>query len=206
MVSVGESSHFWHRYLACVDYGSKVWLQVIRETAGFFVHLVIMGFMFDQLWRSQTEPDTTAVMGWPELMNFAVYFGRYTDNSMRISAVLQYGITSDVVCSYRCVIRELPAPEEQAFREWGDDKCCICQSPEDDRLALCAFPCDHFFHRDCIKDWLKTRMSCPLCQRAVWLENGVVKMDNLEGDGGETPAGIVNGPDEDDVEGDFGPL
>ena len=175
----GETSHFWHRYLAKVDFGSKVWQQVVRELIGIFIHLIIMAFMFEQLWRSLTTVDAP-VMGWVDLMNFAVYFGRYADGNIRFSYTTQHGITSDVVCSYRCVMKELPSPTEVVFAEWKD-VCCICQASEEDRLALCAFPCSHFFHRDCIECWLKTKMACPMCMRTVWLDNGVVKMDNMDG-------------------------
>ncbi|WP_369127322.1 RING finger domain-containing protein [Cardinium endosymbiont of Oedothorax gibbosus] len=26
-------------------------------------------------------------------------------------------------------------------------------------------PCSHYFHLDCIKQWLKTTISCPNCRR-----------------------------------------
>ncbi|OWA50905.1 hypothetical protein BV898_15406 [Hypsibius exemplaris] len=190
-VSTGETSHLWHRYLARVDFGSKVWLQVVRELSGIFIHLVIMAFMFVQLWLSISQPDAP-VMGWGDLINFVVYFGRYVDGNIRFSCTTQNGIASDIVCSYRCVMKELPSPEEEVFAEWKD-VCCICQATEEDRLALCAFPCTHFFHRECIQDWLKTKMSCPLCQRSVWLENGVVQMENMTGEGG-----LLQGPVADD--------
>jgi hypothetical protein len=44
-------------------------------------------------------------------------------------------------------------------------RCAICL----DRLAqgdvVGDIPCEHVFHKDCLKDWLKKKNRCPLCQR-----------------------------------------
>lgn len=48
-------------------------------------------------------------------------------------------------------------------------ECSICMveyEPEDEIIPL---PCDtrHFFHADCIANWLKQNNSCPLCKKPV---------------------------------------
>jgi hypothetical protein len=44
-------------------------------------------------------------------------------------------------------------------------RCAICL----DRLAqgdvVGDIPCEHVFHKDCLKDWLRKKNRCPLCQR-----------------------------------------
>ena len=42
--------------------------------------------------------------------------------------------------------------------------------PNDDIILL---PCNdkHFFHSNCIKDWLKTNNSCPLCKKPITMED-----------------------------------
>ena len=175
--SVSTSAHLWHGYLGTVDYGSKVWSQIVRELAGIIVHFVIMTLMFEQLWRiSVGDEKDSKMMGWTEMVNF---FGRYADGNVRFSYTTQHGIVSDAVCSYKCVIRELPSPDEEAHKAW-EDRCGICYDNEEDRLKLCVFPCVHFFHRACIGEWLKMRMVCPMCMRKVWFDKGAVKMDNIE--------------------------
>ncbi|XP_055337830.1 uncharacterized protein LOC129587904 [Paramacrobiotus metropolitanus] len=172
------SPHFWHRYLATLDTGLKIWTQTVRELLTIFVHFLIMSYMFERLWHTSKNggPLDSGVV---EAVTFLVYFSRYADATVRFSHVTQAGLDSDVVCSYRCVIRELAAPAEGRFREW-EDVCAICQGKEEDRLQLCELPCAHFFHRGCMEEWLKVRMVCPMCMRRVWLAQGRVQMDNVE--------------------------
>lgn len=169
--------HFWHRYLGQVDYVGKFWSQIVRDLIGMFVHFIILSYIFERMWQFLVS-SSFADFGFVDLVNFIIYFARYIDGNIRFSSVMQNGLTSHVVCSYRCVIQELPAPKEEAFRDWND-VCGICQSQENDRLALCEFPCFHFFHRNCIEEWLKIRMVCPMCMRKVWFDNGEVKMENI---------------------------
>lgn len=43
------------------------------------------------------------------------------------------------------------------------EKCsvCLCSLEEDEAIELAK--CHHFFHRECITQWFKTRPSCPEC-------------------------------------------
>jgi hypothetical protein len=44
-----------------------------------------------------------------------------------------------------------------------DTVCCICFVDILDRDVVGDLTCCHMFHKDCIKDWLKRRNTCPLC-------------------------------------------
>lgn len=48
-----------------------------------------------------------------------------------------------------------PAPE-----------CCICTEPfaSDQRNPIKRTACQHFFHKDCLENWLKRAKTCPLCR------------------------------------------
>lgn len=46
-----------------------------------------------------------------------------------------------------------PAPE-----------CCICTEAFDAQQRIKRTPCQHFFHKDCLENWLKRAKSCPLCR------------------------------------------
>jgi len=43
--------------------------------------------------------------------------------------------------------------------------CLICMGDLDNDLV--RFPCKHFFHYECAKDWLKRKGQCPACRRGV---------------------------------------
>ena len=52
-------------------------------------------------------------------------------------------------------------------------ECIICMveyTPEDEVVSL---PCDgrHFFHSECITNWLKSNNSCPLCKKPITKED-----------------------------------
>lgn len=47
-----------------------------------------------------------------------------------------------------------PAPE-----------CCICTVAFDSTEAIKRTPCQHYFHEECLKKWLKAAKTCPLCRQ-----------------------------------------
>ena len=45
-----------------------------------------------------------------------------------------------------------------------DNLCTICMLDVEDGERVGVLPCDHLFHADCLKEWIKRRNVCPLCQ------------------------------------------
>ena len=45
-------------------------------------------------------------------------------------------------------------------------KCAICLSPIQKGDRIGDIPCGHIFCVDCLKDWIKRKNHCPLCQRS----------------------------------------
>lgn len=48
-------------------------------------------------------------------------------------------------------------------------ECVICMENFKDNDNVAELNCDlrHYFHEKCIEEWLKTKLSCPLCKREV---------------------------------------
>jgi hypothetical protein len=44
-------------------------------------------------------------------------------------------------------------------------KCVICQDSLSGAVKMLT--CEHSFHMDCIKEWLKVKKSCPVCRKDV---------------------------------------
>ena len=47
------------------------------------------------------------------------------------------------------------------------DECCICLEGYKPGEVICAAKtdaCDHVFHEDCVREWLKNHDRCPLCR------------------------------------------
>ena len=62
----------------------------------------------------------------------------------------------------------------------NDDEvmCTICIADIENGDRVGCLPCDHLFHADCLKEWIKRRNVCPLCQEPIAEEKS-----NGEGDG-----------------------
>ena len=45
-----------------------------------------------------------------------------------------------------------------------DVACTICFAPLEEGERVGALACNHYFHTDCLKEWLPRRNTCPLCQ------------------------------------------
>ena len=42
------------------------------------------------------------------------------------------------------------------------DFCSICL--DEKKESLVKLNCNHIYHKDCIKDWLRRELSCPICR------------------------------------------
>jgi len=43
-------------------------------------------------------------------------------------------------------------------------ECCCCQDNFGPELLIVRTPCGHYYHKECIGEWLKMAKSCPLCR------------------------------------------
>lgn len=48
-------------------------------------------------------------------------------------------------------------------------ECCICMSEFQEDEDVTPLPCNiaHYFHAQCVTEWLKTNNTCPLCRKVV---------------------------------------
>ena len=49
------------------------------------------------------------------------------------------------------------------------EECAICLGDFELNEKICYLPCFHFFHAECIKDYIKKKPICPLCNHKVQL-------------------------------------
>ena len=55
--------------------------------------------------------------------------------------------------------------EEKGEKE--EDKCAVCLEDFEDGNKCMRLPCLHYFHADCIREWLRVKKSCPSCQKPI---------------------------------------
>jgi hypothetical protein len=72
--------------------------------------------------------------------------------------------TKDEESSVRCMSFSESHSSEHGEADEEDENCTICFAPLLDGDRVGAIPCDHIFHAECLKMWLKRRNVCPLCQ------------------------------------------
>ncbi|KAF9975631.1 hypothetical protein BGZ73_000645 [Actinomortierella ambigua] len=53
---------------------------------------------------------------------------------------------------------------QEGTAEMISSRCSICLCEYEDEEELRHMPCNHFFHRECLDEWLKLKRTCPLCK------------------------------------------
>lgn len=43
-------------------------------------------------------------------------------------------------------------------------ECCCCQENFGTEMTIVRTPCGHYYHKECLGEWLKLAKSCPLCR------------------------------------------
>ena len=46
-------------------------------------------------------------------------------------------------------------------------RCCICLTDFEGGESLKEMPCKHYFHSDCLENWLYQNGSCPICRKSL---------------------------------------
>ncbi|KAF9143429.1 hypothetical protein BGX30_000495 [Mortierella sp. GBA39] len=55
------------------------------------------------------------------------------------------------------------SPREIEEKDRISSSCSICLCEYEDLDELRHLPCDHYFHQECVDEWLKLKRTCPLC-------------------------------------------
>ncbi|GAU93930.1 hypothetical protein RvY_05788-3 [Ramazzottius varieornatus] len=156
------SAPLCHILMEKTDWLFKLWSLFLRH----ILNIVLQCFTLTLLWENRTDVFYVSFM----------YFFRIFNCMEYLHEASVGGVSGQFFCWSRCVIKALVLPTESQFAEWND-RCSICQLEDEDHQLFCTFPCGHIFHRECIEQWLKVRMCCPLCMRGIRFRHGRIKMD-----------------------------
>jgi len=85
-----------------------------------------------------------------------------TENSIR--RIRRHGLGNDV----ELVCKKIRLDGSGKFDALA---CAICLEEVEDEQLVSELPCTHVYHSDCIRKWLKRRMTCPLCNENL-IRNG----------------------------------
>lgn len=62
--------------------------------------------------------------------------------------------------------------DREHLDEQGKAECSICMDSVDIGVEVTMLPCNHWFHGECIKSWLKEHDTCPQCRRGITPRDG----------------------------------
>ncbi|KAK7387468.1 hypothetical protein VNO78_28296 [Psophocarpus tetragonolobus] len=69
-------------------------------------------------------------------------------------------------------IKKLPIILHHAPSDRDETECCICLGEFRDADKVKVLPvCHHYFHCDCVDNWLTLHSSCPLCRASLKLDS-----------------------------------
>lgn len=69
-------------------------------------------------------------------------------------------------------------------------ECSVCLCQYENLDAVAVLPCFHFFHQQCIGEWLSRNDACPLCKQSV----SVMLSKPIQSNGYATPPTQMNSP------------
>ncbi|CAO3656735.1 unnamed protein product [Mucor hiemalis] len=65
------------------------------------------------------------------------------------------------------VIESLPKRSLTDEEKNTETDCAVCKDQFEPQEIVIELPCEHIFHDDCIKPWLKLNGTCPVCRHSV---------------------------------------
>ena len=53
--------------------------------------------------------------------------------------------------------------------EEGEEKemCSVCYCEYEPDEEVLVLPCKHFYHADCVSQWLRINKTCPVCRQPI---------------------------------------
>ncbi|KAK3160411.1 hypothetical protein QOZ80_1BG0059100 [Eleusine coracana subsp. coracana] len=75
------------------------------------------------------------------------------------------GVAEDKISG--CVREVVCCSSDPSQNDEDDGTCVVCLEDYKDKDLLGTLKCNHEFHADCIKKWLKVKNSCPVCKAAA---------------------------------------
>lgn len=64
-------------------------------------------------------------------------------------------------------IRKIPTVKYNKKKYTENDKCVICQEEFKENEIVSKLGCNHIYHSNCIRQWLKSNKKCPFCMQEI---------------------------------------
>jgi len=68
---------------------------------------------------------------------------------------------------------------EHLFRTSGECNCVICLDDEDKFECYVKLKCNHFFHIECLHEWICEQNTCPLCRAEIIDKNIIYQLQHM---------------------------
>ncbi len=60
-----------------------------------------------------------------------------------------------------------PTVTSEQLRNYADTICIICREEMNGDNQVKKLPCDHIFHKNCLRSWFQRQQTCPTCRTQV---------------------------------------
>jgi len=82
----------------------------------------------------------------------------------------------------KTVLRELEVQyyDPETSKNSDSEECPICQDDYKKGDALHTLPCKHQMHKECLKTWLDTNNSCPMCRHELMTDDPDYEEEKLD--------------------------
>mmetsp|Transcript_15570 Transcript_15570/g.20276 ORF Transcript_15570/g.20276 Transcript_15570/m.20276 type:complete len:439 (+) Transcript_15570:187-1503(+) len=103
----------------------------------------------------------------------------------------------------QCIVVKEEEDDYSVSDDENENACAICLKALQDGDIIGDIACGHLFHKACLKDWLKRKNSCPLCQRMDIAELKRIRSPGTKKDprtNGDDTTNINGTPESDDNE------
>ena len=72
-----------------------------------------------------------------------------------------------------------PTVTAEQLRTYADTICIICREEMTGDNQVKKLPCDHIFHKNCLRSWFQRQQTCPTCRTQVLRLNPVPHLNNV---------------------------
>ncbi len=157
MASYNQSTAFLQDH---ADQYSEEDLNALRAIMAEESPLILAGVEDGEDMEGEGEMGDSEELSYDALLNLGERIGDVKQERWALKAKDEI---AKLPCKHFCVETMAKGKDEND----SDVKCLVCQYPYENGEEICKLPCGHYFHKECISQWLMAKDFCPYCRQCI---------------------------------------